>query len=335
MRNGIMVGGCALVDVIKTIDAYPREGELADISDIRYSTGGALCNVLLGLNRLSPELGLTAVGALGLDALGERALEALRASTNDNVDLRHIARRGAGSFTDVYFSASTRQRTFFHERGANRLLDIDDFPLEASDAAILYLGYVLLLDALDAPDEEYGTRMARLLNKARGLGMRTCIDMVSEQSGRMRDIVPHALRHADICLCNEVEAAAVTGIALRDANGRLQTQGVHAALRGLRSAGAEGWAIIHAPEAAYGMDERGSVYCQPSAKLPPDAIAGTVGAGDAFCSGVLVIAHQNGTLPAALEAGAAAACRSLSAAGATEGMTTLDVSLAEFRARFG
>lgn len=331
MGKGIIVGGCALVDVIKTINAYPHEGELADIGDIRYSTGGALCNVLLGLNRLSPDIRLTAAGVLGEDALGERVLDALRRGANENVDLSHIKRRGRGSFTDVYQSALTRQRTFFHERGANRLLDIEDFPLEGSDAGIMYVGYALLLDSLDASDAECGTRMARLLKKAQELHMRTCIDMVSEQSGRMRDIVPHALKHADICLCNEVEAAAVTGVGLRAGSGELDIDGVHAALHALREAGARGWAIIHAPEAAFGIDERGEVRCQPSAKLPPSAIAGTVGAGDAFCSGVLVIAHQNGTLASALEAGAAAACRSLTAAGATEGMTTLDISLDEFR----
>lgn len=62
------------------------------------------------------------------------------------------------------------QRTFFHSPGANRLLDLPAFePLDAP-LKIFHLGYLLLLESLDRPDEVYGTRSARLLAQMRERG---------------------------------------------------------------------------------------------------------------------------------------------------------------------
>ena len=62
----------------------------------------------------------------------------------------------------------------------------------------------------------------------------------------------------------------------------------------------------------------------PSLKLPEDWIVGTVGAGDAFCSGVLYGAWKGMSLQAAIELATASAACSLSQAGATEGMRTFE-----------
>lgn len=40
---------------------------------------------------------------------------------------------------------------------------------------IFHLGYLLLLDSLDMPDEEYGTRSARLLAQMRDNGFETSL----------------------------------------------------------------------------------------------------------------------------------------------------------------
>ncbi|HRX08873.1 MAG TPA: PfkB family carbohydrate kinase, partial [Candidatus Limiplasma sp.] len=182
LRNGIIVSGVATIDRIMTVDHYPREGTLIDIGEAAISTGGALCNVLLDLYKLDPSIPLFAVGVIGKDELGDRTFAALQRARH--ADLSGVVRAGKACYTDVYESMETNQRTFFHQRGANRLLDVDHFDLEHSSAKILSVGYVMLLDTLDSPDPEYGTRMARLLAEARGVGMETCIDVVSVKSAR-------------------------------------------------------------------------------------------------------------------------------------------------------
>lgn len=80
------------------------------------------------------------------------------------------------------------------------------------------------------------------------------------------------------------------------------------------------WAVIHSPEGGFGLDEKDAYVEVPSLKLPRGYIKGSVGAGDAFCSGVLYAAWKGLPLTRAIELGTACAACSLSQPGATEGM---------------
>ncbi|MFH1512301.1 MAG: carbohydrate kinase family protein [Bacillota bacterium] len=325
LRSGIIVSGVATIDRIMAVDHYPAEGSLADVGEAAVSTGGALCNVLLDLSKLDPAIPLYAVGVIGQDELGDKTFAALQRARH--ADLSGVVRAGKACYTDVYESMESHQRTFFHQRGANRMLDVKHFDFERCKAKILYIGYVMLLDALDGPDAEYGTCMARLLNDARGNGLETCIDVVSLKSARFREIAAPALKHATYCVINETEAQEITGFVLRGDAGTLQEENVASALKALLSGGVAKWAVIHTPEASFGMDKSGAYYREQGAKLAHGYIKGTVGAGDAFCAGVLCVAHGGGALPKALRAGNAAACSSLRLTGATEGVLPLPEAL--------
>ncbi|MFR7743602.1 MAG: PfkB family carbohydrate kinase [Acutalibacteraceae bacterium] len=75
-----------------------------------------------------------------------------------------------------------------------------------------------------------------------------------------------------------------------------------AALQKLHELGVAKWAVIHCPELGCGMDEAGN-YCEfESLKLPKGYIKGTVGAGDAFCAGVLYAAETDMPLRGGAEA---------------------------------
>jgi sugar/nucleoside kinase (ribokinase family) len=62
--------------------------------------------------------------------------------------------------------------------------------------------------------------------------------------------------------------------------------------------------------------------------LPDKYIAGTAGAGDAFCAGVLLGLHEGWELKRCLEAGVCAAGASLSEPSCTAGMKPLAACLA-------
>ena len=183
-----------------------------------------------------------------------------------------------------------------------------------------HIGYILLLDTLDEEDPEFGTKMAKLLKAAQDRGIKTSIDVVSEASDRFRRLVSPALRYTDYCVINEVEASATTGIELRTADGKLIPENFPKALQAMKDLGVSTWAVIHCPEIGCGLDENGNFVEVPSLKLPEGWIVGTVGAGDAFCSGVLYGAWKGMSLKESIELATASAACSLSAAGATEGM---------------
>jgi sugar/nucleoside kinase (ribokinase family) len=220
-----------------------------------------------------------------------------------------------------------KQRTFYHYRGANARFCEEDIDWDNLNAGLLHIGYILLLDALDEPDEQYGTKMAKLLHTAQQRGILTSIDVVSEAGDRFNRIVPPALKYTDYCVINELEAESSTGVRLRDENGALLKENLTDALRKLKALGVSRWAVIHSPEGAYGLDENGAYIETESAPLPRGMIKGTVGAGDAFCSGVLYGAYRDMTLADAIELGNAAAACSLTENGATEGMRTVEEAM--------
>jgi len=330
-RNGICVAGNMIVDNLYSVRGLPRPGELTTINDVKRSSGGALCNVIGDLAIMDSSLPLTALGRVGADSEGDFILETFR--PHKNIDLSMIKREGKTSFTAVMADEISKERTFFHYRGANAAFCEDDIDWDRISGALLHIGYILLLDALDGEDAECGTKMARLLRHARERGIRTSIDVVSEAGDRFKRLVPPALKYADFCVINEIEAEQVTGIKLRDDKGVLISPSLPKALKAIRDFGVSEWAVIHCPEGGYGLDQKGIYAESPAIDLPASAIKGKVGAGDAFCAGTLYAASHNGSLEEGLELGNAAAAASLTQSGAVEGMMGVE-ELKKLRAQF-
>ena len=319
MRKGICCAGNMIVDITYPISTWPRQGELTHITEgIRNSTGGSVCNTISDLARLDPALHLVASGYAGHDAEGDFILQEM--GKYPNIDLSQVRRDGRTSFTAVMSNNETKERTFFQHAGANAYYGEKDIDLENLDVDIFHIGYILLLPALDAEDSEYGTKMARLLHKVQQKGIKTSIDVVSEAGDRFQKLVTPALKYANYCIINEIEAQQSTGIILRDEQGSLLKENLPVALNKLREYGVSTWAVIHCPELGCGIDENGKYWEVPSLKLPAGYIRGTVGAGDAFCAGVLYGAETGMNLGDALKLGACTAAASLSEVSASDGV---------------
>lgn len=99
----------------------------------------------------------------------------------------------------------------------------------------------------------------------------------------------------------------------------------------LQELGVSTWAVIHCPEVGIGLDENDQLVEVPSLKLPDGWIAGTVGAGNAFCAGVLYGAWKEIGLKAAIEKGTACAACSLSQPGGTEGVRSAEETMQFYR----
>lgn len=321
MNNKILVAGNILVDYLYPITGYPERGHLTNITDIGKSVGGSVCNTGIDLKKLMPDTTICALGIVGQDDSGDYAVNTM---TEAGMDCSLIRRSGATAFTAVMSDTISRERTFFTYCGANAQFSEDSFSWDEIDCDIMHVAYILLLESLDREDEVYGTKMARLLAHAKERGIRTSIDVVSEEGERFMKIVPPALKYTDICCINEIEASRTTGVPIRDENGNLLYQNIKPLLRALFDLGVGEWAIIHCPEGGFGMDKAGN-YAQCGQIYTPDGfIQGKVGAGDAFCAGVLAAAHRGESLDYALLLGNAAATQSLAAPGATEAMKTVE-----------
>ena len=323
MRKGICCAGNMIVDITYPIDAWPKQSELVHITEgIQNSTGGSVCNTITDLAKLGPELHLVASGYAGHDAEGDFVLSEM--AKYPNIDLSMVQRNGRTSFTAVMSNNRTKERTFFQHAGANAYYGEKDIDWDKLDVNIFHIGYILLLPHLDEPDEEYGTKMARLLDRAQKAGMKTSIDVVSEVGDRFKRLVTPALKYTNYCIINELETQQTTGVTLRDDDGTLHVENMKAALAKLHELGVKDWAVIHCPEIGCGMDADGNYYEMKSLKLPKGYIKGTVGAGDAFCAGVLYSAEKGKSLPEALKIGACTAAASLSEVSASDGVKTIE-----------
>ncbi|MDR1620160.1 MAG: carbohydrate kinase family protein [Clostridiales bacterium] len=326
-RQGICVAGNMVVDILYPVSGLPGPGELTTITGARSrSTGGALCNVIMDLARLDPTLRLTALGRLGDDPEGDLVME--RLSVYPNINVANIIREGNTTFTLVMADEITKQRSFFIYRGASADFSEGDIDWAAIDAGFLHIGYILLLDALDREDGEYGTKMARLLHSAKQHGIKTSIDVVSEKGNRYARLVPPALKYTDYCIINEIEAEKTTGVLLRRNDGVLLPDNMPAVLTKLFEMGVSTWAVVHCVEGGYGMDAAGNYVAVNSLTLDDTFIKGSVGAGDAFCAGALLAGYEGQPLKDGIALGIAAAACSLSESDATSGMKTKQDALA-------
>lgn len=332
-RRGLLAGGNWIIDQVKIIDVYPQPEQLGNILSQSQGTGGGPYNVLVDLARSGAPFPLYAAGLVGRDVLGDLILADCK---RHKIDTRHLRQtpKAPTSYTDVMTEKDTGRRTFFHARGANALWAGEDLDFHKIKARHFHLAYLLLLDALDKPDAKFGTRAARLLAAAQEAGLKTSVDVVSENSDRFSEIVLPALKYLDYCILNEFEAGKTTGFKTRTPEGKLDTVALRHAAGALLQQGVRELVVIHFPEGAFARTRRGEDVWQPALRLPPKYIAGTAGAGDAFCAGVLLGLHEGWELQRCLLTGVCIAAASLSDPTCTAGVKSLSSSLALAK-RFG
>ena len=316
-RKGILCAGHWIVDHVKTIDTYPAEESLARILSQSSANGGCAYNVAKDLAHLDPELPVLGAGLIGRDPDGDRILADCRAS-GINTERLVQTDDAPTAYTDVMTVASTGKRTFFYNPGTHAILDENSLDLKGSSARILHLGYLGLLDRLDLISSDGLTGCARLLKSASNKGLITSTDLVSVEREDLPEIVFPALPHLDLLFLNELEAGRLLKRPLTDRSGKTLIENARDAVQQLASRGVRKAVILHFPEGVVAAGPDAVLHTQGSVRIPSEEIAGTVGAGDAFASGVLYGTHEGWTLPDCLELGVCVAAQSMRSDTASE-----------------
>ena len=309
-------------DTVKVIDTYPAKGMLGTITDIDRGVGGCAPNTIIQIAKIDGSIPLFACGMTGSDEDGRYIVDTLK-KFGINTDGVLVNKDKVTSFTDVMNAKDDNSRTFFHARGANAVYGYDDIDFDSITARFFHIGYALLMDALDAEDEQFGTVMAKALHTAKQKGMITSMDVVSENSDRFARIVTPSLKYCDNLIINEVEASMTVNLPVRKGD-VLDEALLKDVCLALLDKGVGSLVVIHAPEAACSMDKQGNFHFVPSLKLPDGFIKGSVGAGDAFCSGMLYSLYKEYDIEDALLFSAGAAACNLSEYNSTDGMKSAE-----------
>ena len=302
-KNGIAVAGTVIVDKINEIAAYPAPGELTQIKSLQTAIGGCVPNVALDLKKICPDLPVRAIGRMGSDEEAAYVRSALEAGGVDTAGL-HEAPGERTSFTEV-MSIPGGQRTFFTYAGAGGNFGIDDMDYGDILPQMLHLGYFLLLQKVDDGDG------LRILQDAKEKGIRTSIDLVSENSDRYSVVVP-CLPWTDYLIINELEAGKLTQMEPNNEN-------LEAIARKLKAMGVREKVIIHKPDLAVCLTGE-ALTVLPSYALPEGYIKGTTGAGDAFCAGALLGIYYGWTDEEILSFASGCAVMALGSPDATSGL---------------
>jgi len=332
-RNGITAAGNWIVDRVKTVDGLPARGMLVNIKDQSFSPGGAPVNVLHDLARLKVSFPLAGLGMVGNDADGQY-LQHIFADLGVDIRGLQVTDLAPTSFTDVMNDETSGDRVFFHNRGANALFSPRHIDISHLSCRIFHLGYLLLLDAMDQTDPVHGTVAASLLKQVQAAGILTSLDVVSEESDRFARLVPPALKYVDYLILNEIETARAVGLKVRDDQRNLDGAALIEAVDRLYQFGDMQLVAVHMPEGVYMRDRAGHRYSRGSLVLPEGYIAGAVGAGDAFCAGMLYGLHEGWNVLDAAGLASCCAAASLSCPGASEGVQPLEETL-KLAAQFG
>jgi len=290
-RQGIACGGIWVVDLVKVIDRYPQENSIAYISEASRGGGGCAHNVVINLAKFDTGLPLYALGLIGDDAYGDFLVEECRCFPQVNIDQLRRTDLDATSYTDVFSIKASGRHTYFHYPGANRLFQPAHVDLDSLPVKMFHLGYLLLMEAMDQPDAEFGTVAARVLAQLQSRNIRTSIDLASEDSSRFTHIVPPALKYTDYCIINDWEAEKLAAIPLR-VEGKLLLENLGKIGGAILGFGVKDLVVIHFPEGGYLLSKDGAELLQPSLDIPDECIVGSTGAGDSFCAGILYGLYQ-------------------------------------------
>ena len=304
-RNGIAVAGSVLVDKINEIKAYPQSGELTQIVGLEKAVGGCVPNVALDLKKICPELDVKAIGKIGNDEDGAYVSNVL---SQGGVDVSGfvVSEEDSTSFTEV-MSVINGQRTFFTYPGTSADFGYNDIDFENLDSSILHLGYFLLLEKVDQGEG------IQILQKAQEMGIKTSIDLVSENSDRY-SLILSCLPYTNYLIINEIEAGKLTNTDPTDDN-------LEEIARKLKALGVSDKVVIHKPDFAVCLSNDGYTVVN-SYSLPDGYIKGTTGAGDAFCAGTLIGIYKEWSDTEILEFASGCAVMALGKADATSGLLT-------------
>lgn len=323
-KKGIVAAGNWVIDHIKVIDIFPVEDSLANIKSESFSNGGSPYNILKNLSRLGASFPLKGIGLVGHDDYGTQIKNDCFNHRIDSSMLK-VLPRTLTSHTDVMTVECSGRRTFFHQRGANALLDIEHFDFFTSTEKLFHLGYLLLLDALDKIYEDGTSGASHVLKSACEAGLITSVDLVSEDSDRFKRVVLPSLPYVHYLFLNEFEATRCTGIDL--INSKAGYEAFDRAAANILDYGVREWVFIHFPKGVFAKNKTGDVLIQGAMEIPPAKVKSVVGAGDALAAGILYGIHEEWKITDALRMGVCCAASCLQELGCSEGILPYDECL--------
>ncbi|HUV03734.1 MAG TPA: sugar kinase [Armatimonadota bacterium] len=195
--------GILVADLVgKPVDEYPARGKLVLVDQLELHSGGCASSTGVALAKIG--VSASVIGKVGNDGLGDFMVGVLE---RNGIDTRGVIRDpNMGTSGTMVMVHSDGERSFIHYIGANASLtesDVDYGLLKGS--RILHVAGSFLMPGID------GEPTARVLKKAREMGITTTLDTAWDSKGRWMSLLKPCLPHIDYAVPSIEEARMVTG----------------------------------------------------------------------------------------------------------------------------
>ena len=292
-RPAIVVLGSINMDLIGIAPRLPSPGETVLGDEFYTASGGKGANQAVAAARMGASVKM--VGRVGRDMFGPRLLDGLR---DYGVDVSGITEDAdAASGTTLILLNASRQNHIVAIYGAN--MRCDDTQVDAVASALEGADALMLQLEIPAATSLKAARIAR------EMGVRVVWDP-SPAVG----FPPEAYAAVDVLTPNQTEAAALTGVDVRDA------ASAEAAAHALVGRGAGAVVVKMGEDGAFYLSDRDSGYV-PSYKV---TATDTIAAGDAFGAAMTCALAERKPLEEAVRYGVAAGALAVTKPGAQEAM---------------
>ena len=196
---GLLVADC----VTATVDRLPERGTLEIVDRVELHVGGCAANTAIALAKLG--IGVSLLGGVGTDGLGDFVVRAVRAAGVDTKGVKHFTAVPTAATTVCVHSDA--ERSFLHAPGANAVLLQTDVDWEATNGCtVFHIAGPQLMGALEATDG-----IAAVAKEAKARGMLVTLDTVMNPRSLGWAALKGALPYVDWLLPSEGEAARLTG----------------------------------------------------------------------------------------------------------------------------
>ncbi|NLN79168.1 MAG: sugar kinase [Armatimonadetes bacterium] len=195
--------GILVADVVgKPVDNIPERGKLMLVDRMELHGGGCANSTGIGLTKIGVKTAV--IGKVGDDGFGDFVIGNL---TRNKVDCTGVVRdKDAATSSTMVLVHGDGERSFIHYIGANGTLteaDVDFGVVKSSK--ILHIAGSFLLPGFD------GEPTARVLKKAKELGVTTSLDTAWDSRGNWMKLLAPCLPYVDYAVPSIEEARMVTG----------------------------------------------------------------------------------------------------------------------------
>lgn len=195
--------GILVADVIgKPVEGLPERGKLALVDRMELHSGGCAASTGVDLAKIGVKTAV--IGKVGNDGFGDFMVNAL---SRNGVDCAGVVRdKEVATSATMVLVHGDGERSFIHYIGANATLRESDVDFDlVKSSKILHVAGAFLMPGFD------GEPTARVLAKAKQLGVTTSLDTAWDSRGNWMKLLEPCLPYVDYAVPSIEEARMVTG----------------------------------------------------------------------------------------------------------------------------